>query len=92
MSSAPPDIALDALYHAMANDGPVLRALPGLAVPVVAINPDYEPTDVASLRAYGVETVIASGVGHFLMLEDPAQFNRLLGEVLASLGADREAR
>ena len=62
-----------------------MRALPGLAVPVVAINPDYEPTDVASLRAYGVETVIASGVGHFLMLEDPAQFNRLLAEVLATL-------
>ena len=92
MSAAPPHIALDALYHAFTNDGPVMRALPGLAVPVVAINPDYEPTDVESLRAYGVETVIASGVGHFPMLEDPAQFNRLLSDVIATLVPDREAR
>ena len=92
MSAAPPHIALDALYHAMSNDGPVMRALPQLAVPIVAINPDYEPTDVESLRAYGVETVIASGVGHYPMLEDADQFNRLLAGVLDTFASDREAR
>src|SRR6185295_6979489 len=34
MSAAPPHIALAALSHAFTNDGPVMRALPGLAVPV----------------------------------------------------------
>lgn len=92
MSAAPPHIAVDALYHAITNDGPVMRALPRLAMPTVAINPDYQPTDVESLRAYGVETVIASGVGHFLMLEDADQFNRLLADVLATHVPDRKGR
>jgi pimeloyl-ACP methyl ester carboxylesterase len=29
-----------------------------------------------------VKTVLVSGVGHFLMMEDPDRFNRLLGEVI----------
>lgn len=82
MASAPPDAAVDELRHAIGNDGPVMRALPQLHVPFVAINPDYRPTDAESLRRYGIETVIATDVGHFLMLEDPAQFNRLLADVL----------
>jgi pimeloyl-ACP methyl ester carboxylesterase len=84
MSSAPPAIALDALRHSWANEGAVLAALPTLATPLVAINADHEPTDTVSLGEYGVETVIASAVGHFLMLEDPDQFNRLLADVLAT--------
>ena len=42
-----------------AGDGRVAAA----RVPIVAINPDYRPTDADSLRRYGVDTVIASGVG-----------------------------
>jgi pimeloyl-ACP methyl ester carboxylesterase len=84
MSSAPPAIALDALRHSWANEGAVMAALPRLAAPVVAINSDHERTDAVSLGEYGVETVIASGVGHFPMLEDPDQFNRLLADVLAT--------
>ena len=61
-----------------------MAALPLLGIPIVAINPDYQPTDTDSLRRYGVDTVIASGVGHFLMLEDPDQFNRLLEEALTT--------
>jgi pimeloyl-ACP methyl ester carboxylesterase len=82
MSSAPPDIALDALRHAITSDGPVMAVLPRLRVPVVAINADYRPTDTASLGRHGVETVIAEDVGHFLMLEDADQFDRLLTEVV----------
>ena len=84
MASAPPHVALDALRHAVGNEGPVMAALPRIKVPVVAINPDYRPTDAESLRRHGVEVVIATGVGHFLMLEDPGQFNRLLGEVITT--------
>jgi pimeloyl-ACP methyl ester carboxylesterase len=82
MSSAPPDIALDALRQAITNDGPVMAALPRLRVPVVAINADYRPTDAASLNRHGVETVIAKDVGHYLMIEDADQFDRLLTEVV----------
>jgi len=78
MSAAPPRVALGALQSAMSFDREVPRALQELKVPVVAINPDYRPTDVASMRRYGVEVVIMPGVGHFLMMEDPERFNRLL--------------
>jgi pimeloyl-ACP methyl ester carboxylesterase len=87
MASAPPDIALDALVYARGNDGPMLGALDRLTVPVVAISPDDQPTDVDALRRYGVSTVIVQGTGHFPMLEDPAQFNQVLDDVVATLSA-----
>ena len=83
MASAPPDIALDAVVYAWGNDGPILGALDRLTVPVVAINPDDGETDVDSLRRHGVSTVLVRGVGHFPMLEDPDQFNRVLDGVVA---------
>jgi pimeloyl-ACP methyl ester carboxylesterase len=83
MASAPPDVALDAAVNAWANDGPAIAALERLSVPVVQIRPDDGPTDVESLARHGVGTVIVHGVGHFPMLEDPAQFDAVLGEVIA---------
>ncbi len=86
MASAPPEIALDAVIHAWGNEGPVLDALPRLRVPVVAINPDDGPTDVGALGRRGVRAVIVTSVGHFLMLEDPAQFNAALAAVIEDFG------
>jgi pimeloyl-ACP methyl ester carboxylesterase len=85
MSSAPPEIALDALVRAFTNDGPVAAALGRLSVPVVALNPGSRPTDVEALERHGVRTVVLDGVGHFPMLEDPARFNRVLTDVVESL-------
>lgn len=82
MSDAPPAAAVDMIEHAVTNDEAILAALPALPAPVVAINPDYRPTDVEALRRHGVRTVLVPGVGHFLMLEDPDTFNRLLGETV----------
>jgi pimeloyl-ACP methyl ester carboxylesterase len=82
MSAAPPEIAIDALEHAVGNDRAILAGLRELTPPVVAINPDYRPTDTEALSRYAVRTVVMSGVGHFLMLEDPDTFNRLLGEAI----------
>ncbi len=82
MSSAPPAVGLGALESAMSYDREVPKALRELNLPVFAINPDYRPTDVASLKQYGVEVVVMSGVGHFLMMEDPERFNRLLRSVI----------
>ena len=75
MAGAPRDAALGSLGCAL-NRHP----------PVIAINPDVSPTDVDSLRRHGVApTIVLSGVGHFLMLEDPEQCNRALLAALASL-------
>jgi pimeloyl-ACP methyl ester carboxylesterase len=84
MAAAPPEIALDALRHSIGNEGPAIDALARLDAPRAAINPDYRPSDVASLARYGFRTVILDGVGHFSMLEDPVQFNRALEDVVAS--------
>lgn len=61
------------------------------SVPVVAINPGYRPTDVEGLRQHGVEAVVLPDVGHFLMLEDPDNFNRLLAKTVDGfMGSDVE--
>lgn len=82
MSAAPPEIAVDALVHAVSNERAILAGLRELTAPVVAINADYRPTDIEALRRHGVKTVLMPGVGHFLMMEDPDTFNRLLSETI----------
>ncbi len=85
MSAAPPEIAVDALEHAISNDRAMPALLRELRMPVWAINPDHRPTDIDGLRRHGVNAVLMAGVGHFLMLEDPDGFNRVLGEVVEDL-------
>jgi hypothetical protein len=49
MSSAPPEVALDAIRYAVANEPAAVAGLRDAAVPVVAINPDYRlPTSIHS--------------------------------------------
>ena len=78
MSSAPPEVAVEAVYNALSYD----RVMPGLLeeldLPLVAINPDGLGTDVESLERYGAEVLLLPEVGHFLMMEDPEGFNVLL--------------
>jgi pimeloyl-ACP methyl ester carboxylesterase len=85
MSSAPPDVAIGALVSAASFDRVIPGALKELKLPVVAINPDYRPTDVDSMERHGVEVVIMTGVGHFLMMEDPERFNPILKTVIEKL-------
>ena len=82
MASAPPQIAIDAMEHAIGNHDPVVAALEQLTVPVVAINPEYRPNDIEALRRHGVRAVLVPGAGHFPMLEDTDTFNRILHDVL----------
>ena len=86
MSAAPPGIAIGALESAISFDREMPRLLRELKLPVVAINPDYRPTDIPSLERHGVRVVLMPGVGHFLMMEDPERFNRLLRTEIDSLG------
>jgi pimeloyl-ACP methyl ester carboxylesterase len=78
MSAAPLEVAVPALEDSYGNEPAVIVALSRLQTPVVAINPDYRPTDVEGLRRHGVKAVLMPGVGHFEMMEDPERFNRLL--------------
>jgi pimeloyl-ACP methyl ester carboxylesterase len=85
MASAPPAIALPALESTFRHAREMPAALAELDLPVIALNADFSPTDVASLERHGVEVLSMSGVGHFPMLEDPERFNALLAEVIERL-------
>lgn len=85
MSSAQPDIAIDALKSAITYDRKVTVALDALKIPGIAINPDRPRTDTLSLKKYGIKTVVMPGVGHFPMLEKPEEFNRLLFKAIEEL-------
>jgi pimeloyl-ACP methyl ester carboxylesterase len=88
MSAAPPQVAIAASKALRDNDLNLqagLQELRGLEIPVMAINSDYRPNDFEAARRYGVTIQTMSGVGHFVMMEDPVIFNRLLGETLDEL-------
>lgn len=85
MSSAPPSVALPSLESAFSYSREMPKTLEKLHLPVIAINPDNAPTDVASLQHYGVQVIFMPGVGHFLMMEDPQRFNGLLREAIDRL-------
>ena len=78
MSSAPPAVALSAMRSSFTHSRQITHDLEHLKLPVIALNPDNEPTDVESMRNHGVDVIIMLGVGHFLMMEDPKRFNELL--------------
>jgi pimeloyl-ACP methyl ester carboxylesterase len=86
-TSANRKVAL-ALFRDFANlDLP--GALSAVKVPIRCVNaaprpPSGPPTAVATNRKYAdFDAVLLDGVGHFLMLEKPAEFNAKLREVLA---------
>jgi pimeloyl-ACP methyl ester carboxylesterase len=58
-----------------------------IKVPVRCINSDMWPTDVEGNRRHlkSFEVYEMKGVGHFLMMEKPGEFNRLLEKAIVSL-------
>jgi pimeloyl-ACP methyl ester carboxylesterase len=87
MSAAPPEIALAAMESAWTFGTLVPGILRELGVPLVAINPEVPPTDMDSMRRNRVEVVLMSGVGHFLMMEDPTHFNECLTKVVKAFAS-----
>lgn len=83
MAAAPLPTSVLELIHAIANQAPAAARVRELRVPLVEISPDLRATDVQSLRAHGIATVIVPDTGHFLMLEAPDRFNAVLEGVLA---------
>jgi pimeloyl-ACP methyl ester carboxylesterase len=82
MAAAPPQLALDAMRHAISNEPAAIAGLHHAAVRAAAINPGSPPTDIESLARHGIATTVLPAVGHFLMLQDPAGFNQLLDNVI----------
>jgi pimeloyl-ACP methyl ester carboxylesterase len=92
VTSADPKVALPILRAALTYD-PV-PALREIKVPIRAINSDLSPTNLEGNRkvAPQFDVVIMKGVGHYLMIEDPARFNELLRGVLRDVERRPAAR
>ena len=89
MCSIQPAVGLSALRsEALYN---VKSELVGFKLPLRVINSDKYPTNVAGNKEIyrNFAMVPMPGVGHFVMLEDPARFNQLLEGVIAELVAKR---
>lgn len=92
MSLAPPDIAIASAIAL--GDYDIVTPVSEMRVPIVAINSDLRgPTDEARIRAFVPQFRVRtmSGLGHFLMMEDPVSFNRVLAEEIAILTANEAA-
>ena len=92
MSLAPPEIGLGSIggeegYIDYFNNN-ALPALQALQCPIVFINSESEPTEVEinTQHVPSLTMKTMSGVGHFIMIEDPETFNRLLGESIRDIG------
>jgi pimeloyl-ACP methyl ester carboxylesterase len=88
----PPEIALPALRETWSYDA--ASAFDAVRVPIVAVNADRFPTNVAGNRKHApqFDAVIMKGVAHYLLLEDPKRFGDHLEEALARIAASSSRR
>jgi pimeloyl-ACP methyl ester carboxylesterase len=83
MSAAPPPIGIGAMEALLGHDRQLQEGLQEVQAPKRAINAaQWRATDMEAAQRYGIEVVLMSDVGHFVMLEDPPTFNRLLDEAV----------
>ncbi len=87
MCDAPPEIARSLLGLFPPYD--MAAALAAVEVPVRSINAPAYPTAIELNRKYspGYDAVMLEGVGHFLMMEKPVEFNQALRKMIAEITA-----
>lgn len=85
MWAMPPEVAVGMMEGFAGYD--LATAFRGAGVPIRAINGDLWPTDIERNRTVtpDFDAVIMAGCGHYPMLERPAEFNRLLVEIVRQL-------
>jgi pimeloyl-ACP methyl ester carboxylesterase len=90
MSEAPPEIGLRAVEEATRHD--LARALEEVQAPIRCISSDGGTMDIEAAQRHtsSFEVVYMSRVGHFVMIEDPETFNRLLAEIVAEFVSYQE--
>jgi pimeloyl-ACP methyl ester carboxylesterase len=94
MSSAPPNIAISALeeYTGTIADKKMISVFKEVKTPVRCINADLWPTKPEVNRKYmqSFDVSIMKGAGHFLMLERPDEFNKLLNRSIKEIISSRK--
>jgi pimeloyl-ACP methyl ester carboxylesterase len=92
MSSAPQEVALSSMKEYFKVSDPEL--IKGLTVPLKSVNADLWPTNVEGNKKLvpSYEMALMKGHGHFIMLEDPVQFNALLERMINRILASTKER
>ncbi len=85
MASESPRVGISAFKNMMDYDP--LPAVKELRIPIKCVNADLWVTNVEGNKklAYSFDVKYMTGHGHFLLLEDPATFNKLLDETIAEI-------
>lgn len=90
MASAPPEVAIPSMkaYYYFRNENfeLAMREL-GSKIPIIAINVEKSKVDLDYLKKYAPKfsVIYMSGVGHFLMLEDPENFNKIFCDAIKNI-------
>lgn len=84
MSSAPKEVAMSAFENMFEYSTRMETILKTIDLPFYAVSSDLYPTNAEDNRKYvkSFEARIMEGYGHFLMMENPELFNRLLEETI----------
>ena len=83
VAAFPSVIATDALESSVGNGANLRQGLDELRIPIALINsPHWQTTNLEAAQRRGMDVTLMSGSGHFLMLEDPPAFNRVLDEAI----------
>lgn len=89
MSSAPADIAINVFeqYVDKLRDRKIAKEFLEIKVSVRCVNADLWPTNPEGNRKYmkSFDVKIMKGAGHFVMLERPEEFNKLLEESIEEI-------
>lgn len=85
MASAPPEAGIGAMKNLLRYDP--APAVGEIKVPIRAVNADKWPTNVEGNKklAASFDVKFMPGRGHFVQIEDPATFNKLLEETIAGI-------
>lgn len=85
MSSAPSQVAISAMRNLFFYDP--IPALNKIQLPIISINCDMYPITIEENKKYvdSFNVKMMNGAGHFVMLEDPVNFNLLLQETIDEL-------
>ncbi len=85
MSSAPPKVGIGAMQELASYD--IIKTLKDVQISIVCINSDKWPTNVEAGQRHVIsfELKLMPGIGHFVMIEEPDKFNKLLNKTLNEL-------
>ena len=86
MSAGPPEIGIALMREYIDYDAAAAFAAVPATIPIRCINSTMNATNIEANRAYheDFDVITMDGVGHFLMIERPDEFNAHMAQVVAA--------